>query len=502
MGLFRRTPPVNQGSAGSALMEAKQRPISVESLVSDYEIIESGDGYALVTSPLQLEERPRQLATVEPYHLTGGEIGYTGPSNWTGFMREEYNTALREVQGMQKYDQMRRSDASVRSSLRLMKTPILAARWYVQPLSYSTRDKMIAKFIHNCLFHYMTISWPQVVFESLLMLDFGHYMFEKVYALREIDGEQRLVYQKLAPRHPMDIEQWLWDDRGGPRGIRMYSPSKENPYVDIPIEKLAIFSFDREGGDLRGISALRSAYKHWYFKENLYKIDAIQKERHGIGIPIIKLPPGFSEPDKAIAHELGRNLRTNEKAHVVLPPMWEILFAKLEGQPVNALESAQHHSEMIYQNVLGEFMYGTQGATNEAKLAIFNKSVAYVAEIIRDVFNKYCIPDLVLANFDITPDEIPEVRVRRIGDTQDWRTLSFAVRNLVGAGALQVDDPLETFLRDEMDLPPLDESTIREVATPQAPGARVGPPRQGPPSANQQGRNAGNDRSGTSGGNR
>src|SRR5690606_25354998 len=182
-------------------------------------------------------------------------------------------------------------------------------------------------------------------------LDFGYYMFEKVYVER--DG--LIEWQKFAPRHPLDCSGWVWDEHGGPVGARFDSEDGLSD-IFIPIEKLAVFTFDREAGDIRGMSVLRSAYKHWYFKENLYKIDAIQKERHGVGVPIIKLPPGYTPNDRIVAHELGRNLRSNEKAHVVLPPFWEVMFAKLEGQHVDALQSAEHHSRMIFQNILGEFM--------------------------------------------------------------------------------------------------------------------------------------------------
>src|SRR5213076_1826132 len=126
------------------------------------------------------------------------------------------------------------------------------------------------------------------------------YMFEKVWEPRIIKGKERLVWKKLAPRHPMDVKTWHYDENGGPAAVEMWAPSGDpiQPDVVIPIEKLAVFTFDREAGNVEGISVLRSAYKHWYFKYQLYKIDAIQKERHGLGIPVIKLPVGYSTKDR------------------------------------------------------------------------------------------------------------------------------------------------------------------------------------------------------------
>jgi hypothetical protein len=108
----------------------------------------------------------------------------------------------------------------------------------------------------------------------------------------------------------------------------------------------------------------------------------------------------------------------------------------------------------------------------------------------------------------------PKLKARRIGEQADWRTLSFAVRNYVGAGIIKPDDPLEAAIRDEMGLPPADPATARETATPQNPSSggagaagdknapsaptppKAGPPRQAAPSANPPKGNSGNDRSG------
>lgn len=284
----------------------------------------------------------------------------------------------------------------------------------------------------------------------------------------------------------------------------------------IPIRKLAIFSLEPEAGDLRGISVLRSAYKHWYYKDTLYKIDAIQKERHGIGVPVIKLPPGFSADDKKLADELGRNLRTNDRAHIVIPSNWDIVFAKLEGQPVSAIESIKHHQEMIQINILAPFLNAPSSDVKTHDM--FFKATRYLAATIANVFNKHIIPQLV--DFNFRRGKYPKLRARRIGEWEDLRTLSFALRNFVGAGLITPDDVLEAQLREEADLPPMDKATARilngqallQVPTnpdkivenptgdantplPAAP-PKVGLPRQPAPTATLPAPNSGRDASG------
>jgi hypothetical protein len=434
---------------------SNQTSISLEELTSDHDIVQVVD------------EPGQQFAIVAPKdsHRPGfGELGTTSASPWTSFTRKEYNYKLLGIRGLEVYDKMRKSDGTVRGTLRAVKTPVLSGRWFIDPRGDRKKDKKAAKFVEEVLLgDVMTLSWTQVLTEALLMLDFGYYMFEKVWDLAIVDGQPRTILKKLAPRHPMDVKEWKYDSNGGPAGVVMYGSNSNEDYF-IPIEKLLVFTFDKEAGNIEGISVLRSAYKHWYFKEQLYKIDAIQKERHGIGIPVIKLPLGFTDADKRLAEELGRNIRTNERAHIVLPPSWEIMMLKLEGNPVDALTSVEHHNAAIRENILVNFI--VEGAKEE-DLVLFLKATRFIADIVIDSFNSYLIPQLIDYNF--TNVEYPKLKVRRIGETADWRTLSFAIRNLIGAGVIIPDEQLEINLRNEMDLPQIDKDSARLIATPQNP---------------------------------
>lgn len=420
------------------------------------------------------------------------ELGTAVASPWTSWTRREYNQDLFGLKGLQIYDKMRKSDGTVRGTLRLAKTPVLAAQWGMKPASDSTRDKNIRDFVWANLNTWMSMSLPQFITEALLMLDFGYYMFEKVFAHGEdvtMDSKARgkICWKKFAPRHPMDVKEWFFDLNGGPLSVDMWAPPVaigENRagspgnvpnnfeggviqafqrWINIPIDKLVVFTFDKEAGNVEGISILRSAYKHWYYKDNLYKIDAIQKERHGIGVPVIQLPMGYSGDDKILADQLGRNLRTNERAHVVLPPNWILEFAELHGNPVDCLTSIRHHDNMIPQSIIGQFM-NSEKTTIEQQHTIFLKATRFTADIVLDVMNKYAIPQLVNLNWGRSV--YPQLYAKRIGEQEDWRTQSFTLRNLVGAGIIVPDQPMEDQLRDEMGLPPADVGTARIVRSP------------------------------------
>jgi hypothetical protein len=448
-----------------ALWNRNKEPVTRERVISDVrQLLDNYDLVEVARDYLVVADKPRKLAA---NGQVSTELGRTA-TRYRYMGTTEYNPKWMGLQGLRVADEMRRSDGQIRAILRLVKTPVLAGSWYIEPASDSPQDQEIAKFVWDNLTKWMSTSWPQLLTEALAHLDFGWYCFEKVYDFRTVNGQNRVIWKKFAPRHPMDAGDWVFDDEGGPNGIYFPAAGDGGEEVYIPIDKLLLFINDKEGGNWEGVSILRPAYKHWFYKDNLYKIDAIQKERHGVGVPLIKLPPNYSSDDKKVANELGSNLRTNEKAHVVLPPGWDIMMLRLEGSPVDVMKSIEHHDTLIARTILAPLLSSDSEDT-------FLKATRYIAYQVRDVFNRYAIPQLVDFNWDV--DEYPELRVRRIGETVDWRTISFAIRNLVGANVIIPDERMESYFREELDLPRKDKGTERlELPTPQ--GARVGLPRQ------------------------
>ncbi|HNV18276.1 MAG TPA: hypothetical protein PKJ52_01385 [Rectinema sp.] len=417
------------------------------------------------------------------------ELGSSEPSPYTAFFRNEYNRDLQGLQGLRKYDVMRKSDGVVAGQLLAIKTPVMAGRWFIKPGKKDKKNERIADFVWSCLTEYMSISWTQVLEESMLSADFGIWVWQKVWEIRKIGGKEMVVLKKLAPRHPMDIKKINYDKHGGPESIVFFSKkNKDDAAVEeikADIDDLLVISLHREAGNLLGVSILRPMYKHWYFKDQLYKIDAIQKERHGIGIPVIKLPPNF-DPVKDVneANQLGRNLRANERAHIVLPPNWVIEFAKLEGNPVDCIKSIQHHNDMIRESMLAAFT-GSERVAKEEDLSLFLKATRFIAQSVCDAFNLYLIPDIVKYNFDGIIEN-PKLSVRQIGEQADMRTFSYALRNMIGAGVIRPDDVLEDYVRELMDLPEVDLTTVRVVKTPQSGVPQAGTTPNATPGTNTQ----------------
>lgn len=415
---------------------------------------------------------PRSPVTGTSYTATGSTKPQT--ANYTELGSQQGTRIQDPVPGLGvrqqavvTYTKMVRSDASVRVSLRAGKAPVLGAEYYVEPYSDDPQDLAIAEFVEHNLFNGMSTPYLRFIEQALKMYENGFSAFEEVWEQREwapkkstpgANRKQYTMLRKLAVRPATTISKFTYDDNGGPLEMEQTAIDSEGKakQVTIPIDKLVVFSFDQDGGDIEGNSILRSAYPHWYYKDHLYKIDAIQKERHGIGVPEVELQPGYGEADRLIAHQLASNLRTNEKAYIVRTTMMKVGFAELQGQLVNALESAQHHDTMIMKNIMVQFLNagvdssGGGRATSATAMDMFLKAMKYVANVICDCINMYVVPKLVGYNFDT--DRFPKLSVRNIGETKDLQMFAAAMKNLIDVNAITVDDATENWIRDQVDM--------------------------------------------------
>lgn len=368
------------------------------------------------------------------------------------------------------YMKMWRTDVSVRVGLRAGEAPVLGGDYYFEPYDDSPESQVIMEYCHWQMFEAMTTPWISCLSQILKMYRDGFSVLEPVWELREwapskvIKGANRRTYtslRKLAVRPASTISGFQYDDNGGPvsctqNALDSRGNAKE---ITIPIQKMIVFTNDKDGGDLLGNSMLRTAYEHYYYKYNLYKIDGIQKERHAIGFPIVELQPGYSDDDQRYANMLGSNVRTNERAYAVTNTMVKLMFAELHGQLVDVMKSAIHHDDMIMKNILVQFLNvgindasgGGGGRTGATSFDLFLKSMRFIGQYICDMMNLYLIPQMVAYNFNT--DQFPKLCVRNIGEVKDLQMWCAAIASLADKQIITMDDETEKFVRRIIQMP-------------------------------------------------
>ena len=116
-------------------------------------------GYELKKSQINVETpvtKPSTQTTKPSKPTSRGtlraELGDTGIRGVHGIIAEDYNPNLQGVQAIRVYDEMRKSDGTVRAAILVTTLPIRRAKWFINPVTQDDKDKEIATFVEHALF--------------------------------------------------------------------------------------------------------------------------------------------------------------------------------------------------------------------------------------------------------------------------------------------------------------------------------------------------------------
>jgi hypothetical protein len=412
--------------------------------------------------PDQVTGIPTSAAEVSKKEITT-ELGGTGTVIVNGFLTgQDYKKELTGTKRIDIYDEMRLSDATVRAGLNVIKLAILSANWYVKPPQDSKDPTPATDFTDRQLFKSKTFSWTAFLRQALTMCDYGNAIFEKVY---EQLPDGKIGWKRLAPRLSKTIFRWTLNDGLTP-GIYQILPTGKT--AEIPRWKLLYFINEQEGSNYEGISLLRAPYKHWYYKELYYKIDAISAEKQGVGIPKIVRPPNAQAQDIAKVRELARNMRSNEQSYLEIPQGWDIEYMDTKAEHLkNTKDMIEHHDREIAKSFLAQFLElganaGGSYALSANQSELFLLGLEYITKIIQEEMN-HAIRELCDLNFPgLGPDDYPTLEYGAIGQV-DYDKLSTALQRLSQAGMVTPTADLEKYLRASMNLPEIDEDELEDI---------------------------------------
>ncbi len=392
---------------------------------------------------------------------------------------KDYNPAMQGAEFFNNVDMMRVADGSVKCASLLIKLPLLRTSCQIVPQNEDETDKqniLIAATAHEKILGPMAMhdSWQQTLRHILLMFDFGFSTFEKVW---ELDEDGLLKYSRLAVRLPKTIEGFKVNNDGTPAYIiqNAQKPGGLKTQLRIPCPTYgAIFSWDREGDNYFGRSIYRAMYKHWWYKEALYHIDALRLDRWGVGVPTAKIQAGYGlKPgEESKTKTILANLRSNTQSWVMHPEEIEfgILAPAGQGGALGLMDSVNHHDTMIFRSVLTQFIsagnqaFGNYGSVkNYADLFLYSEQAA--ANFIEEEFTRQIVKPFCDFNFDMAlpnGDARPYPRLR-FADVQkiNVKELAEALARLTAGKVVTPDDDLESFIRKLGGLPKLNDRFSR-----------------------------------------
>lgn len=404
------------------------------------------------------------------------EIGRIGQQRYGGVFYEEFLTQLQGQRGIRTYKEMAENDDVIGALLFAIKMLIRQVSWNVQPGGAEEADTECADFVESCMYD-MEDSWTGTLSEILSFLTYGWSVHEIVYKRRMGRHKQPELNSKYddgligGMKLPIRAQDTLYEWEYGPNdeltGMTQMPPP-DFGLITIPIDKLLLFRTETRKGNPEGRSILRNAYRDWYFKRRFQEIEGIGIERDLAGLPVLVAPEDVNiwgnDPEmvrlRASAESLVKNIRRDSMEGVVIPAGWELkLLASGGSRSFDTNKVIDRYDTRIAMTVLADFvLLGHQNvgsfALADNKTEIFAMAVGAFLDVICETFNKKAIPQLVEMNGDhfagIT--DYPEL-IHGDVETQDLTKLGDYLAKVVGAGLLQPDEGLETYIRQQAGIP-------------------------------------------------
>lgn len=394
------------------------------------------------------------------------ETGYAQGSSWWDQTWAESTPELVWPLSVQVYDRMRRQDAQVASVLRAVTLPVRRTRWW---LDGSGCDERVVQLVSEDLGLPVKgvsdvppaagrgrsrFSWSEHLRMALISLPIGHMFFEQVYRIDDA-GLARL--RKLGPRMPRTIAKIDVESDGGLKSITQHAPTwttgATKPPQPIPVSRLVAYVNEREGGDWRGQSLLRAAYKDWLLKDRMLRVQAQTIERNGLGVPLYT--GAENEEDLSAGRKLAEQYRSGETAGAAVPHGATLKAQGVEGELPDAEKVIRYYDEQIARAVLAHFLnLGTQTgswALGSTFADFFTLSLQAVGEDVATTATHHVVEDLVDVNFG-EDEPAPRIVFDEIGGQA--AAVARAVEMLVASGVIRPDRDLEEFMRTALGLPP------------------------------------------------
>jgi hypothetical protein len=388
-----------------------------------------------------------------------------------GLRSDEFVNDLRGQRGIKRLREMASNDAIVGAILSAMDLMVRSTPVRIEDGSEEARD-LLEYSLYN-----MDVTFEMFISDALSFLPYGFSLFEIVARPPSRNPKGWVTLKKLAPRAQWTIERFETNDNGDVLGVYQTATTRSSY---IPIDKLLHFRTASKQADPAGASVLRSAYASWYFMRRIQEIEAIAIERELNGLPVVRIPSEYLDPDadatkKAFANKIGqiaRDVKRNEQGYIMLPSdVYEHADGKLTDvrlvdfeliasqgkRDIDTNVVIQRYAQDMARSALADFvLLGSNDrgsfALSKSKSDLFLKALEGYVEALTSVLNRQLVPKLLRWN-GMTSDDMPKIKFGRIAPI-DLDQLGFYIQSLTGAGIDLTDDDTRDFIRNAAGFPP------------------------------------------------
>lgn len=395
------------------------------------------------------------------------------------------------------------NDDQVKATLEFKKILVSGRSFEITPADSTPAAKAQAEFIQE---NFSRINIDQVLKGGLTALEFGFSIAEKVFK-RDVwkkDGKQYVFLEKVAHRDPENIYIQA-DVHGNVIGAQQYNTNagfvtSTGGTINLPADKLWLFTHNKRFGNNYGVSDLRGAYRPWWAKKFIVQFWNVFLERMGSPMTTMKYPQGASDDLKNTLKKIMRNL--SSKTEILIPEGVEIsLVEATRGGQATYQQALDYHDAAIARAMMMVGLFGMDSSNGRQsqgnsqgfiQLRMLFKMADEISQLLSKSFMEQVVQPLIDLNFE-TP-LYPEFIWQDYGQFEG-QVVADEIRQLHAAGIIDMDQRDVNYVRSIMGLPLRDaedhpDEVIRPAPTPPPGGGAA----NAPPSAPQ-----GNDRAGKGG---
>lgn len=435
----------------------------------------------------------KRVATASPV----GETGYVNgtPNAWLHWDPFEKVPDLQPAESISVFAEMDNNDSRVASLLEASSLPILETGWRIDP---NGAPAAVVEFVSR------NLNLPVVGFDTVddpgrsrgrfswmahlrlvasPTLQFGHSVFEQTYRLDgwHPDGTPRTVLRKLGPRPQWTIQRFNVAMDGGLDSITQMAPASTATTMygiaplDIPINRLVVYTRNMRPGMWWGRSILRSSYKHWLLKNELLRIEVEAIRRNGMGLPVGTASKPNDQQEVLDMQAIAASARGGMRTGIGLAAGQTLELKGVAGNLPDIRAAVVYHDKAIALSGLAHYL-NIDGGGSYAMVAVqerpFVQALNAAAKSYRDIGQQHIIEDLVDLNFG-TEVRCPRLVFDPIGSQADATAAS--LKMLVEAGLLAPDLRIERSLRQALDLPAKPDEDDPDAAPPKGEAPQAAP---------------------------
>lgn len=379
---------------------------------------------------------------------------------------------------MEIFEEMGNDDA-VRTALDARRQETCSANWQLSAADDTPQSQEILEFVEDNIYP---------VLDDLLRwlaggaLQYGFGAIEPVYqwsdraAVTSLQrgklkratksGQRRIYVRRMAHIVQKHVQTFKISPEGEFQTLIQYVYNGVSfRRVEVPGDKLLMWTYNRLGDDYFGTPPTRQCYKAWTFKSQLERLNLLSFDRFGVGIPVAEESEGgFSPLERQTMAKAMAAFRSGDSNYIVHPYGGKVSILSGDGRmTMTALEWVRYYTLAVakvfltQQTELGSTETGAR-AVSETFYEQLGSIVQADCEELGAQINNVLIVPLVNFNFGpqaAYPSFTPSQRVKT------GSGVATAIAALITAGVLHPRPEDEAYFRDVFELPAVEVHTLQ-----------------------------------------